>query len=382
MSDTTIFYPLLVLGLLILASILFFFSRRPRRSGQDAAADYAAGLNYMVSGDLQMALRKLRDAVRKDTERIDAYLKIGDILRELGNHDQAIKVHRDLTARLNLDPVQHVQILRALVLDYAAKKSYEQALGVIQQIFALKKDDLWAREKELQLYEELGDWNRAAESYKRLSKIKDGVQKSRLALYRVEMGKKLARAGNERDARATFREAMKLDPRCAAAYLEMSESYIREQRPQDALNTLKKFLQAAPEKAALAFESIKELLFTIGEFGEIENVYNQVIARSPENWRAYLALAEIKDKKGELDEAISLCQTILQRNPDYTPARECLVRYYHRSEKTNLAIEQALALINSRQTGGTFACEACGHEQEKPFWYCPSCHRWETVNYE
>ena len=150
-----------------------------------------------------------------------------------------------------------------------------------------------------------------------------------------------------KEAREAFRQAIKTDQSYYPAYHELSENYIQENRPADALEVLKKFAQTNPDEAAKAFSQIKELLFTIGEFGEIENVYNQVIADSPENWDAYLALAEIKEKKGELEGAIELCKQILHKNPDVQKAREYLVRFYHRQGNDRLAVEQALAIFNS-----------------------------------
>ncbi|RMD99973.1 MAG: tetratricopeptide repeat protein, partial [Calditrichaeota bacterium] len=297
-----------------------------------------------------------------------------------GNVDQAIKVHRDLTARSSLEPGQRLQILRALVQDYEARQKYEMALTIVQQILNQKKEDLWAREKQLQLYEEMEDWEKAAEAYKKLAKMKGGVKKSRLALYKVETGKKYAKQGDEKQARVCFREAIKMDRQCSAAYLELCDSYLRENRPEDAVNVLEKFMESSPDKAALAFSRVKEVLFSIGEFGEIENIYSQVIYRSPENWQAYLALAEIKEKKGEIEEAIEWCQRILQKNPDYAPARAHLVRYYHRSGHDQLAVEQALALLNTPSNSTTvYQCRHCGHQETEPFWHCSQCQKWETV---
>lgn len=346
-----IFYFILSLFVVIvLAGLLFLLTKKPGRAESDAAADYAAGLNYLVSGDDQMALRKLKDAVRKDTTNVDAYIKIGDILRNHGEVERAIKVHRDLTARASLTPAQQLLVFRSLTIDYEAIGAYDAALETLQRIFEIKKDDLWAREKELRLNELKKDWQKAEEVYRKLAKLKGEKSNARLASYRVEFGRQLTRAGKAKEAREAFRQAIKIDQTYYPAYVELSENYLQENRLQDALNILKRFVQTNPEAASKAFARIRELLFRIGEFGEIENVYQQVISNSTDNWEAYLALAEIKEKKGELNSAIDLCQQILQRNPDFSKAREHLVRYYHRLGDDSSAVEQALALINFKSS--------------------------------
>lgn len=355
------FFLFIVAAVIALAALLFFSTRQSAQKDTDAAADYAAALNYLVSGDHQMALKKLKDTVRKNTDNLDAYIKIGDLLREDGQIERAIKVHRDLTARTSLTAAEQIQILRSLEEDFEARGSFESALQVIQKIYELRKEDLWALEKELRLCEKSGDWKAAEDVYKKLAKHRGVSENARLASYRVEFGKKLMREGKQKEAREAFREAIKADPTHYAAYAQLSENYLHEDRQQDALEALKKFVQANPDDAVKAFTGMKELLFSIGEFSEIENVYSQVITDSTDNWDAYLALAEIKEKKGDLDRAIELCQQVLQRNPDYHKARASLVRYYHRSGKDHLAVEQALALINAMNQD-----EELEHQAEPP----------------
>lgn len=345
--ESLLYFLLVVFIVGALAALLFFTTRSSGSRETDAAADYAAGLNYLVSGDSMLALDKLKDAVRKNTENIDAYIKIGDILRENGQTDQAIKVHRDLTARTSLSLAQQLLILRSLEADFEAKEAYDSALKVIEKIYELKKDDLWAREKELHLYEAKEDWEKAEAVFRKLAKQKITSDNAKLASYRVEVGRQCMKALKAKEAREAFRQAIKVDENYFPAYSELSENYLQENRPEDALETLKKFVQANPDDAAKAFARIRELLFSIGEFGEIENVYTQVISNSPENWAAYLALAEIKEKKGDTESAINLCQQILQKNPDFKKAREYLVRYFHRQGNDELAVEQALALFNT-----------------------------------
>jgi len=336
-----------IAGVIFLSGLLFFVTRRTPEKGDESAADYAAGLNYLVSGDLTMALTKLKDAVKKNTENIDAYIRIGDILRDAGHVDQAIKVHRDLTARTNLDISSQLLILRSLETDFEKKGSYPSALKVIERIYSFKKGDLWAQERELLIYEKMKNWKKAEEVYRRVAKQKNKIDNERLASYCLERGRVLRSQEKAKDARDAFREAIKIDKSYFPAYAELSDAYQSEKREPDALETLKRFVRDNPDAAAHAFERIKELLFRIGEFGEIENVYLQVIEGSPENWDAYLALAQVKDKKGEIDDAIDLCKQVLQKNPDYAKAREFLVRYYHRCGKDDLAVEQALAIINA-----------------------------------
>lgn len=347
MEELKIFFIALI-GVIALAGLAFFSFRRSPKEATDAATDYAAGLNYLLSGDATLALKKLRDAVRKDTTNVDAYIKIGDILRENGSAEQAVKVHRDLTARTTLNFTQRLHVFRSMVLDYEILDRLDLAHKMIEKILSIKSDDLWAKEKQLDYFQKESRWDDAVAAYKALSKQKGGSDRSKIASFSVAKAQSFIELKREKDARIAFREAIKIDPECVEAYLGLKDSYIREDRKKDALKELREFANRVPSKAALVFEPIKDLLFEIGEFGEIENFYKHIIDTHPQNWDAYLALAEIKVKKGAIDRAIQLCQQVLQNNPDFRPAREHLIRYYHQEGKDILAVEQALMLINKK----------------------------------
>ena len=75
---------LTVLAITAAGGIFAYFNRRPKpRKNKDSL--YTDALNAMVRGDSDDAMRLLRNVVRQDTDHLDAYLQLGDILREEGN---------------------------------------------------------------------------------------------------------------------------------------------------------------------------------------------------------------------------------------------------------------------------------------------------------
>ena len=71
---------LIVLAIAVAGGIFAYFTRRPKtRKNTDSL--YTDALNAMVRGDSDGAMRLLRDVVRQDTDHLDAYLQLGDILR-------------------------------------------------------------------------------------------------------------------------------------------------------------------------------------------------------------------------------------------------------------------------------------------------------------
>lgn len=377
--DFTTVLVLIILSALVGLGVNYFFQKRPTSKLEKAAVDYTEGLNLLLSGKQKSALKKFRDSVTKNSNNIDAYLKIGDILRDMGQVERAINVHIYLTVRSGLNPNQQQEILKSLAKDYQAAKQFDKALEVINKVLEEDKMTLWAREMKLHLHEQKQEWDKAFQAYKDLKKLKADFKNGRLALYKVQEGLQLINFGKEKEARNRFRDAMKIDPNSPPAYIYLADSYKRENRKGDALKILKQFVEKVPEQSYLAFERIKELLYEGGVYGEIENLYLDIIDSQPENLTARLALSEIYEKKGELDKAINTCLEVLEKDPLNKTAKQYLVRLYHNSGKDDEAVKQALDLIDELlKKKERFQCELCDYESEEPFWRCPNCFEWET----
>ena len=177
-----------------------------------------------------------------------------------------------------------------------------------------------------------------------------------------------------------FREAIKIDPNCPPAYISLADAYRHEDRKEDALRTLKEFVERVPGDSYLAFEQIKDLLYEGGVYGEIENLYLEIIAKQPDSLQARLALAENYEKKGALDAAINSCLQVLEKDPQNTSAQKYLVQLYHRAGRDKDAVKMALDLIDaSPDKKESFSCEKCGHLSKKLFWHCPECGEWQSA---
>jgi lipopolysaccharide biosynthesis regulator YciM len=68
-----------LVALVLLASAGYYYFR-PKKQ-QRTESIYTHALNAMVRGDTRTALQYLREVVKKDSEHVEAYLQMGDILR-------------------------------------------------------------------------------------------------------------------------------------------------------------------------------------------------------------------------------------------------------------------------------------------------------------
>ena len=124
----------------------------------------------LVRGESNNAIRLLRDVVKQDTNHLDAYLQLGDILREEGNSQNGIKIHQSLTVRPGLDDKLQNQIHQSLAKDYLSINEISLAKKEAEMILNINKNDFWATEFLLDLAEKNHDWGQAAQLIKTLEK--------------------------------------------------------------------------------------------------------------------------------------------------------------------------------------------------------------------
>jgi len=376
----TVIIGLVVIVVVFIAIILGDLFRPKRKSREAGFAEYAEALNFVISGEKKLALEKLREAVQKNTNNIDAYIKIGDLLRELGMPEQAAKVHLDLTVRTNLTNAYRMAIWRSLVQDYYNAKDFDHALNACNRLLSLKRDDVWTIKTKTHILEDKGDWVSAFEVLKKNDHIPKTEKRDILSFYKVKEGCTLVNDGKEQEARVRFREAMKLNPTCAPAYLEISNSYLREERHSDALDILKKYVHNVPKSAYLAFDHLKQILFEIGHFNKIENIYNDLLKDDPDNLDARLALAAIFEKKGEYRQAVNLCRQVLEHDPDNLEAKIYSIRFHTNLGHEELALELVEQVANQLlRIKRQYQCASCGFKDDAYFWHCSECGAWDSA---
>ncbi|MFC1499896.1 tetratricopeptide repeat protein [Candidatus Zixiibacteriota bacterium] len=118
---------LITAGLLLVVLFLIIAGRRRAEAARNERDPYVEGLRHLVDGETDFAYMRLKEAVEADTSNIDAYILLGDILRNKGNGDRALKVHRDVTIRSDLThPLRRIA-LKSLALDYIWLKEWEAA---------------------------------------------------------------------------------------------------------------------------------------------------------------------------------------------------------------------------------------------------------------
>ena len=159
-----------VLIIIVIGSLcIFYFYFKPSRKNTET--NYMDALNAILMADKRKAIVLLSNIVKKDSEHINAYLQLGNLLRE-DDPDRAIKIHQMLTVRQNLPKETRIEILKSLSLDYDKTGEFLKAKVEAERILKIEKSNLWASSFLLSIAEKTEDWDYAENKAKELQKIK------------------------------------------------------------------------------------------------------------------------------------------------------------------------------------------------------------------
>ena len=147
--------------------------------------------------------------------------------------------------------------------------------------------------------------------------------------------------GNGSAAEASLRRALELDPNYLPAYSSLAALFINSKQADRAIEEYKKILAIRPDNAAV-YTLIGMLEDSRQNYdGAIDN-YKKALERDPNSIFAAnnLAWNYAAHGKGNLDEAVRLAQTVVQRNPNVAGFVDTLGWVYYKKNLYAAAVEQ------------------------------------------
>ena len=337
---------LLTLGGGIALFVVYILNYKPRKNRSNIKELYSEGLDLIINGNRRGAYQNFKSILEKDTNNINAYLRLGQVVRESGNFQQAIKIHRGLLLRKGLSHYEQVELHKNLSLDYYKLNDLENAVVQSQQILKVEKSNEWAITQLIKYFRELNDWAKAGEYLEMYQKITQKSDLRKLALYKIQEGRIFAKQGNFIESRALYEEALSIDHDASAAYYFIGKSYSQESEAayQMAVNADENYIgdnhsteyhthldsakqllgkaipmwirysELRPQQAWMVIHLLKDALFALDRYPEMENILKTILQYDSNNIEVIASLADIFAQKGEHHEAIEFIDSALEKD--------------------------------------------------------------------
>ena len=334
---------LLVLGIAAGGVAVYVLNFKPQRKSKVKDL-YAEGLDLLITGRRKSAYKNFKDIIQKDSDNIKAYLRLGQVLREGGNPVQALKIHRGLMHRRNLTHYEQIELHKNLALDYYSSGNLDAAIQELLSLLKIEKNNEWAVTQLTAFYREKQDWAKAGEYFEKYQKLTNKEDAHKLALYKIQEGRIHIKNKKFEDARKTFEDALNISDIAVAYYFignsfsgESEEEYQKSVEKDSANNPASdektdymekakellgkaipiwiRYAELNPEQAWMVIHLLKDGLFALDRYSEIENILKQILKNDSDNIEVIASLSEIYSHRGENTEAIELIDSALEQDP-------------------------------------------------------------------
>jgi CHAT domain-containing protein/cytochrome c-type biogenesis protein CcmH/NrfG len=292
-----------------------------------------------------------REVIRRDPKNFEAYLKLGDALRnrelksqETSVRNQTIKAAKEAYQNaIALDPKRAEGYLKLAELEALYVGNVKEAIAIYRRAIDLA-------EPNAEVYYMLGvrlldnpnndrvfsvAEKEAATFYFRKATQVKSQDKTYVGLAYVALGDDLISVGKVAEGIAAYQRAMALND--SNAYIKYGEILARQNRLDEMVVIYQNALQKNPDSPhKLRFYSLLgRVLFRLNRLSEAEEIYWNVVALKPDSLTTlstYFTLGDISKKQGKSDEALRLYQQAAQIRPDRFDTGDPAYIYYQIGE--------------------------------------------------
>ncbi len=339
------------------------------------------GINFLLSEQPDKALEVFLSHPEIDEYTAETYLLLGNMFRNRGEVDRALRVHQNLIGRPGLGKEQKVAAMLAYGEDFFAAGMLDRAEGVFQELIKNSQGDVQACGTLRSIYEQLQDWDKAIE-VSLCAEKHTGTDHSRIiAHYYCELAAQEFDAGNIHLVEEYIQDALKSHKQSNRVLVLQGDLEHRRNNPVNALKKYQKAISKDPRLIGLLDDRLIETTKETGDISLLHDFLRKLLAKN-KDVKVLEYLVELNLRYGS-DEAIEILAKEVKK---YSSVRALLglVRLWKIAPEHAAVtidrydlLEQVLEQYIKNQTA--FQCRHCGYKMNDFLWRCPACHHWDTV---
>jgi lipopolysaccharide biosynthesis regulator YciM len=344
---------------------------------------FILGLNYLVAGQVDLAIESLEKASSLDPGAFELRLVLGNLYREKGQVGRSIQEHQALLQRPRLNKIEQANVLLCLGLDYRRGGFVDRAGSAFSDVLKLDPDNEAALLNLEKLQEDQHQWQEAYVTRTRLAQVASPFDQPKsqsiLAFLENELGLQAMKQENWAEASRRFQAAIDLDRTVIPAYLHLGDVRRSQGDAAGAAAIWEQLIDVAPDRGYLTLERLELTYAEMGVPSRFADLCRRLTTASPREWRARAALARHLTSHGQPSAALDLLFEALEHNPHALAIHQAVW-------KTLSALDLPRALVAryieiTRESVfylDPHVCVRCRYRSTELLWQCPHCHEWNT----
>jgi lipopolysaccharide biosynthesis regulator YciM len=280
----------------------------------------------VLDHDLDAAEASLADAVRGDSDAIDAYLALASLYRQRGEIGRAIHLHQNLLLRRDLGADARFQSLVGLADDFREGGFLRRAIAAYEEVLAHQPRDVRALQALVRLFVGVREPRRAIPLARRLARLEGGKASLAEATLWVDLAESERAEGRTQVARKALRRALRVDSGNVRAWTALGLVEAELGNPKRALAAWRRVPEIDRRAGPTVYPRLAATFAALGRAPDYEALLQQLLESDTDDAGARLALARALAARGAADEAITEVRRVLEREPDRLDAHAALGR--------------------------------------------------------
>jgi len=378
--STIIFFIIIISAIIFYISIKLFY----KKSSNSIPVEYLQSMNYLLSEQHDKALDTFMSMVSVNQDTAETHIILGNLFRNRGEVDRAIRIHQNLIARPGLEIKVRQECSLELAKDYLKSGFLDRAESIFMKLSREVENPSEILFYLKDIYEQEKEWQKAIDISIKIQSLKNEDLSDIISHYYCELTENeliINDKTNLAAAKKFINKAFSYNKNSLRTLILIGDISYHEKNYTDALKKYMNIHEKYPNYTYLVLEKLKrthERMNTRDNFftfiKRLSGIVNPIELYSSLNNDLPEAMSsqEISDlyenefKNGKV--------TLLQ-----------LLEYLELINKNRIAFDNQ-SLNNIRKCLQNYAskekehkCINCGFNSIKHFWQCPSCQKWSSI---
>ncbi|MBN2333048.1 MAG: tetratricopeptide repeat protein [Deltaproteobacteria bacterium] len=366
-------------------------SQSPSRSATPSASQlaedhdtlirsYFRGLSYVLSNETDRAVAEFVKVAQVSSATSEIYLALGQLFRNTGEVDRAIRVHSNLLLRSSLPAEVELQTFFEIGLDYKKAGLIDRARKTFEELHEKAPTYVDALVQLESIYEMGQEWDKAIGTQKKLTDLRGGEENNHIIAHlTTEMAKEAEQQGEVGKAATLYQRAIGIHEACIDAWLHLGDLHLKNGKEREAIKAWEKGFVLNPDLVSLAVSRFSQLSPEPAMQAK-EAFFATHLAAYGENIPFVLCYISFLMDHGSIDKAIPWMKKILDKEPGCIRMVEQISKLVSSRENCAEHHEILQAFFASyRPDSKPYQCRNCGYLLNKIVWKCPKCAHWDTI---
>jgi len=179
--------------------------------------EYFKGLNYILDEKTDKAIEIFIKLSELDSETIETHLALGNLFRQRGEVDRAIRIHQNIMDKPTLTRRLHSQVLLELAIDYFKLGILDRSEKLFLELVSTKIFLVEALSYLLEIYQHENEWQKAIDIARNLEITTENSFGKSVAQFYCELAEIDSSANDIESAKKNLKSALMADQKCVRA---------------------------------------------------------------------------------------------------------------------------------------------------------------------